>query len=208
MFVMQLKLFFTKRKFRNGKIFLRNKIVFWLFQYPRILFYRIISSKYVDINDGKLLQPTLFEGVGSIILGKVVFGVQNSPYFYSGYCYIESRNIESKIDVGNNVVINNNLVLISEGEGIFIGNNVLIGTNVEIYDSDFHDLNPKRRLGGTVNTKMVTIEDNVFIGSNVKILKGVKIGKNSVVANGSMVVKDIPENVIAGGFPCKIIRNL
>lgn len=52
------------------------------------------------------------------------------------------------------------------------------------------------------------IEDNVFIGNNVKIPKGVRIGKNSVIAYGSIVTKSIPANVIAGGNPAKMVRKI
>jgi len=85
---------------------------------------------------------------------------------------------------------------------------VLIGTNVEIIDSDFHMLNPLNRLNGTPKMGKVVIHNNVFIGSNVKILKNLFIGENSVIANGSIVTKNIPDNVVAGGNPCKVIRNL
>jgi acetyltransferase-like isoleucine patch superfamily enzyme len=54
----------------------------------------------------------------------------------------------------------------------------------------------------------VTIEDNVWLGMNVIVLKGVTIGKNSMIAANSVVTKDIPENVLAGGYPCKVIRSL
>jgi len=77
-----------------------------------------------------------------------------------------------------------------------------------ILDSDFHALHPQKRIGGIPLTGKVQIEENVFIGSRVTILKGVTIGKNSVVANGSIVSKSIPANVIAAGIPCKIIKNL
>jgi len=49
---------------------------------------------------------------------------------------------------------------------------------------------------------------NVFIGSNVKVMKGVSIGNNSVIANGSIVTRSIPENVLTGGVPAKVIRSL
>jgi maltose O-acetyltransferase len=105
-------------------------------------------------------------------------------------------------------MINNNIVIISEGEGITISSNTLIGTQCEIYDSDFHNLQIDKRLTGEITTKRVFIDENVFIGSNVKILKGVSIGKNSVIANGSIVTKSIPENVIAGGIPAKVIKTI
>ena len=61
---------------------------------------------------------------------------------------------------------------------------------------------------GTVKTKKVVVGQNVFLGSNVVILKGVTIGDNSVIANCSVVTKSIPENVIAAGVPAKVIRRL
>ena len=135
-------------------------------------------------------------------------GVRTSPNFYCGYGYIEARSKISNIFIGDDVWINNNFIIVSEGEGIEIGDRTLIGINVEIIDTNSHDLHPSRRTSGTPETKSVTIGKNVFIGANVKILKGVTIGDNSVIANGSLVTKSIPANVIAGGFPAKVIRSL
>lgn len=96
----------------------------------------------------------------------------------------------------------------SEGKGIFIGKNSLIGASCEFIDSDFHSLEPDSRATCPAGTGKVIIGENCFIGSGVKVLKGVKIGKNSVIANGSIVTKSIPENVIAGGVPARVIRKL
>lgn len=57
-------------------------------------------------------------------------------------------------------------------------------------------------------TAPVTIEDNCWIGANVTICPGVKIGKNSVIGAGSVVIHDIPENSVAAGNPCKVIRQI
>jgi maltose O-acetyltransferase len=118
------------------------------------------------------------------------------------------RTKESRIAIGNNVYFNNNVVAIAE-ESITIGNNVLIGTNVELYDSDFHNIDPHLRFGcKTHPVAPIKIEDNVWLGSNVKILKGVTIGENSVISNGAVVTKNIPANVVAGGIPAKIIKKV
>ena len=77
-----------------------------------------------------------------------------------------------------------------------------------IYDSDFHELNIGKRTGGNPKTGRVKIGKNVFIGSDVTILKGVTIGNNSVIGSGSVVVNSIPDNMIAAGNPCKIIKSL
>lgn len=84
---------------------------------------------------------------------------------------------------------------------------MLVGTGVEIFDSDFHGLDVKDRgLSNAEWAKPVVIEDEVFLGSNVRVLKGVTIGKGSVIANSSVVVKSIPPGVLAGGNPAKVIR--
>ncbi len=94
------------------------------------------------------------------------------------------------------------------GGGVSIGPHTLLGTNVEIYDSDFHELDPEKRMGGTPKVQPVNIGENVFIGSNVRILKGVAIGDNSVIANSSVIVSSIPANVVAAGNPGRVIKSL
>ena len=189
-----------KFKYLYGKYFI---------QYPRIIKYRVLSNCKRVIWKPVVIQPTQLSGDGTITFGKhVKLGFNLSPFFYNGYGYIDARTQKSIIKLGDNVSINNNPIIISEGAGIEIGSNTLIGFNVEITDSDFHDLNPNRRRSGTPKTNRVRIGENVFIGSNVTILKGVTIGNNSVIANRSVVTKSLPDNVIAGGYPCKVLKHL
>jgi acetyltransferase-like isoleucine patch superfamily enzyme len=89
---------------------------------------------------------------------------------------------------------------------ISIGNNVLIGTNTMILDNDFHNADPSKRLLSSENpARPVIIEDNVFVGTNSLILKGVTIGENSVIGANSVVINNIPKNAIAIGNPCKVV---
>lgn len=186
-----------------------NIIVFCVFQYPRILKYKMISTSSSKSGSPKVFQPLLIYGQGSIrFANNVNFGVYKSPGFFNGYIYIEARRQKSEIKFGSNVWANNNTVFISEGEGIFIGENTIIGHNSEFYDSDFHGLDPKERMGKYAKTGKVSVGKNVFIGSNVTVLKGSSIGDNSVIANGSVVTKSIPSNVVAGGIPAKVIKSL
>ena len=201
MFINNL-IFKVKRK-------LKNILGYIMFQYPRILKYKLLSSCENVAGKPKFNQPTQLLGGGSIMFGRNVnLGVKPSPHLYSGYGYIDARKENSKIVISDDVWINNNFMIASEGEGIEIGEKTLIGLNVEIADSDFHDLHPQRRMSGVPKTAKVIIGKNVFIGSNVKILKGVNIGDNTVIAHSSVVTKSIPKNVIAGGNPCKVIKNL
>lgn len=180
-----------------------------LVQLPRIWWYRMLSHCCVK-GKPRILQPVQIVGRGSVdFYGKVTLGCYPSPFFFSGYSYIETRTESGRISIDDGSWINNNFVAISVHKGIHIGKKVMIGTNVEIYDSDFHRLDPSQRHICTAeDDREVVIDDNVFIGSNVKIMKGVHIGKDSVIANGAIVVKDIPPGVIAGGNPAKILRSL
>ena len=86
---------------------------------------------------------------------------------------------------------------------IIIGNKVRVGANVTIMDGDAHQDDPR-----SGDNKPVIIADGVWIGANVFILKGVSIGKNSVIGAGSVVTRNIPPDVVAAGNPCKVIMNL
>lgn len=156
----------------------------------------------------KVLQPFICIGKGEVSFGhKTVIGYFPSPYFYNGYCHFEARTSESKIVFGDNIKINNNLSIISE-VSVEIGDNTLIGTNVEICDSDFHSISRDRLGRKDYFKEKIKIGKNVWIGSNVKILKGVEIGDNSIISNGSIVNKSIPENVIAAGIPARVVKNI
>lgn len=94
---------------------------------------------------------------------------------------------------------------------IQIGNYVNIGGNVSIWDTDFHPLNLEARRihkEEKINTQPVTIGNDVFIGANSIILKGVIIGNGAIIGAGSVVTKNIPENEIWAGNPAKYIRNI
>lgn len=124
-------------------------------------------------------------------------------------CYIEPplhANWGKNTHLGNDVYVNFNLTLVDDTD-IYIGNNVLIGPNV-IIDAGTHPINPIIRKKQAQFNVPVYIEDNVWIGGGSIILPGVRIGKNSVIGAGSVVTKDIPENVVAVGNPCRILRKI
>jgi len=181
-----------------------SKIFFF---FKKWIYYFFSNNKRIT---GKCIsyQPVVIRGKGKVVFGNLVsIGVINSPNYYSSYAYIEARTENSSITFGDNVNINNSFSVISEIK-IAINNNVLIGFNCTITDSDFHNLNPDARMETDPNPQKVIIEENVFIGNNVTILKGVRIGRNSVVAAGAVLTKSFPDNVVIGGVPAKIIRHL
>ncbi|MEA1916321.1 MAG: acyltransferase [Campylobacterota bacterium] len=189
---------------------LKQRIKYYCFKLPRVIKYRFLSTNENVSGYPIMNQPLQMNGLGKIIFGdNVTIGIDPSPYLYSSYCYVEARNSHSVIKIDSSSFINNGCTLIAEGDGIEIGKKCLIGTGCEIFDSDFHNLDPQLRLDPhSIKTQKVILEDNVFLGSNVKVLKGVTIGENSVIANGSVVTKSIEANVVAGGIPAKKIKDL
>jgi acetyltransferase-like isoleucine patch superfamily enzyme len=180
-----------------------------LLRRSRIFKYRALSTCRRVSGSPIVLQPVLFLGEGTIILGRdVEFGWPTSASFYTGYCHIEASTPSSVIEFGDGVQLNNDAVIKSEGPGIRIGAGALLGSGVTIYDSDFHDLHPDRRRGGAPHMAAVELGENVFIGDGVKILKGVSIGSHSVIGAGSVVSNSIPAGVIAAGNPARVIRTL
>lgn len=186
----------------------RNKLQRLLiraFQQLRIWKYKLLSNIYHCDNLARTNQPVLMTGRGRVKLGCCNLGVWPSPYFLSGYIHLEARESTASIEIEEGVWINNNAVIIAERSSIRIGANTLIGTDFTVYDSDFHDLHPQRRLAGTHECAPVNIGKNVFIGSRVTILKGVTIGDDAVIASGSLVTKNVQESSIVGGVPAKVI---
>lgn len=120
---------------------------------------------------------------------------------------LQARNGEARIRIGRRSVLSNNVTVIS-CVAVDIGEECLIGDGVLIVDSDFHHTDPLKRRETPENDAPVSIGDNVWLGSRVTVLKGVSIGRNSVVAAGSVVTRDVPENTIVAGNPAKVIRQL
>jgi acetyltransferase-like isoleucine patch superfamily enzyme len=92
---------------------------------------------------------------------------------------------------------------------IEIGKNCLIAANCQIIDGNGHDIsfpNVENRINTTGTSKPVIIEDNVWLATGVVVLPGVTIGKGSIITANSVVHKDIPQNVIAGGNPLSILK--
>ncbi|MEG1027888.1 MAG: sugar O-acetyltransferase [Oscillospiraceae bacterium] len=110
------------------------------------------------------------------------------------------------IEIGNNFFANYNLTILDVGK-VTIGNNVMFAPNVAIYTAG-HPVHPISRNSGYEYGMPITIGNNVWIGGNSVVLPSVTIGDNCVIGAGSVVTKDIPENTIACGNPCKVIRKI
>ena len=174
----------------------------------RVQAYRFLSWNRPHDDRSRRHQPVLLLGEGKVYLGRCSLGFWPSPYFLNGYIHIEARLPSAEVKIEDGVSINNNAVIIAECCKISIGKNTLIGTEFTVYDSDFHDLHPERRMSGKAETAPVIIGDNVFIGSRVTVLKGAVIGNNTVIASGAVVTGIIPENCIAAGVPARVVGSV
>ncbi|MDB9372447.1 sugar O-acetyltransferase [Nodularia sphaerocarpa] len=112
----------------------------------------------------------------------------------------------SNIYAGNGLYMNYGCVIL-DCNLVTIGENVLCAPYVQIYAA-YHPTEPEIRLSGRELAAPVTIGNNVWIGGSAIICPGVTIGENTTIGAGSVVVKDVPANVVAAGNPCRIIRHL
>lgn len=148
-----------------------------------------------------LLPPDQRERIPVLLkdlLGKTGDNIMIEPPFRCDYGW--------NIEVGENFFANYNLTVLDVGK-VVIGDNAQIAPNVSIYTAG-HPIHPDSRNSGYEYGIPITIGNNVWIGGNTVILPGVTIGDNAVVGAGSVVTKSIPNNMIAAGNPCRIIREI
>ena len=108
------------------------------------------------------------------------------------------------IEIGKNFFANHNTVIL-DGAKVKFGDNVFIAPNCGFHTAG-HPIDFERRNQGLEYAYPITVGDNVWIGAGVQVMPGVTIGSNVVIGGGSVVVKDIPSNVVAVGNPCRVVR--
>lgn len=118
------------------------------------------------------------------------------PPFWCDYGY--------NITVGDFFYANHNLV-ITDGARVTLGDHVFIAPNCCITTAE-HAIDPEQRKAGMEIAKPVTVGNNVWIGAGTTVLAGVTIGDNTVIGAGSVVTKSLPDNVVAVGVPCRVLR--
>lgn len=111
-----------------------------------------------------------------------------------------------QISIGKRFFANFNLTILDEAY-VSIGDDCFIGPNVSLYTA-CHSTDPVERNSRREWAEPIKIGDNVWIGGSVTILPGVNIGNNVTIGAGSVVTRDIPDNVIAVGNPCRVIKNI
>ena len=187
--------------------------------YFNVIYLRFIKILWKFINYYSMIIWGIKRGKNISFQGKTIFrnlpnshiSIGNNCSFNSSHrsnligvyspCMISTIERNAKIEIGNNCGLSG--TVIASALHIKLGNNVRCGANTLITDSDWHTDDYR-----TGKNKEVIIDDNVWLGYGVKVLKGVHIGENSLIGAGSIVTKDIPANVVAAGNPCKVIKGI
>lgn len=171
------------------------------------------------------IPPNVEVGVGTEIFGEKIFrrffSEREPAIVFGESCYFDGVQLalgkRAILTVGN-FVYAANMIILAEHE-IRIGNHVFLGFNVAIADTDFHPLDPALRVQDAIAvspvsqgrprpviaTAPVIIEDDVWIGPNSAILKGVRIGAGAFIEPGSVVTKDVPPRARVLGNPAQVI---
>lgn len=182
-----------------------NEIITWIILYCNNIHFgkfRTNGIPYVSVARG-----------GSCVIGdnlRINNGNLGNPIGRPQRCiFFVDRG--ASLTIGKNVGMSSTAIITHDR--IDIGNNVKIGGGVCIYDTDFHSLDPIKRMNikedrSEINKRNVIIGNNVFIGAHSTILKGVTIGENSIIGACSVVTKNVPSNEIWGGNPARFIKNL
>ena len=174
----------------------------------------------------KCVGATLADPKSVIFKGRTFLAINPNSKVYIGKDFVLNSGKGYGIETGaSNIYVENNAelyigenvgmssVVIGCQEKIIIGNNVNVGGGGILMDTNFHSLDPYLRADRQndykgIKTAPINIGNNVFIGARSIISKGVSIGENTIVATGSVVIKSLPANCIAGGNPCKVIKQI
>ncbi len=150
------------------------------------------------LNGTAAVPPDARLGLLYQLFGRAGDGLWVEPPFFCDY--------GSNIHVGDQVYLNFNCVILDPAQ-VRIGSRTLLGPSVHIYTATHPLLAAERRTGLELACP-VTIGDDVWVGGNAVILPGVTIGSRSTIGAGSVVTSDIPDDVLAFGNPCRIVRTL
>ena len=183
---------------------------------------RFNNKKYYEISNSTVLRDGFSIRLDSPREKKKYLKIGNNCIIDAHFVF---ESYSGCVNIGNNCYLGSSMYI--SHSYIYIGNNVTIAWGCTIYDHDSHSLNYlmrrkdvidelndikhrnmfiKNKDWTCVKSEPIIIEDDVWIGMNCLILKGVKIGKGSVVGAGSVVTKNVPEFVVVAGNPATIVK--
>lgn len=177
------------------------------------LYYQISHIKGLKIEGRVIIRGRpmidIVDGASIEINDNVTLNSTNEGYHINMHSPVKllADRPGAQISIGKNTRIHG--TCIHAYKEISIGRGCLIAANTQIFDGNGHDLSfpdVENRINTQGEAESIVIEDNVWIGANCIVLPGASIGKGSVITAGSVVVKDIPAFVVAGGNPAKVIK--
>lgn len=132
--------------------------------------------------------------------------VRSNPLGPTHPCIISTRRPDAVLTVGAGFGMTGGVIVCEQR--VSIGERVWMGANSTILDTDFHPLDPQHRQRAPLDGKTapVTIGDDVFIGMNALILKGVTVGAGAVIGAGAVVTHDVPAGAVVAGNPARVVR--
>lgn len=167
---------------------------------------RVHGGKISFGSEDRIICSARFQGRGRVVIGN------NTEFGFSmGGSAVRPTLLaphfrESSIQVGDGCRFNSGCQILA-ASSVRIGDRCLIGADTRITDADWHGSAPDRR-AERGSASPVTIEDNVFIGMEAIILKGVRIGKDAIVGAGCVVSRDVPAGSVVVGNPMRIVKSL
>lgn len=175
----------------------------------RILNNNTLFRKAIRDKKGRILSGVKIHISGNFNVGSnITIGAKGIDLFEKSQIHV-ARN--ANLIIGDNVGMTN--VSIFCIDSISIGNYVKIGAGCLLFDSNFHSTDWNFRMDpnkdtSNARTSTIIIKDHCFIGARCIIQKGVTIGARTIIAAGSVVTRSIPDDCIAGGNPCKVIKTI
>lgn len=172
------------------------------YSFYQVIFNHVTYGRNIEVNGIFYLNLK-----GDVKIGDNIKFNNHTVFNFAGIKRPTSISVskDASLIIGDNCGFSGTAIYCSEQ--IIIGRNCLFGVNTSIWDTDFHDIN--RRFPDDVNntkTKPIIIQDNVFIGANTIVLKGVNIGEGAVIGANSVVTHNIEAFTINAGNPCKRIK--
>jgi acetyltransferase-like isoleucine patch superfamily enzyme len=188
-------------------------VAVWLWLHGKVVAWVLSMRRNVHVS-GKLVvygMPLIDikKGARLVIGNNVTLNSRNRGYHINMHSPVKlfADGPGAEIRIGDNTRIHG--TCIHATRSITVGRNCLIAGNCQLMDGSGHDLSfssVENRINTKGISKPIVIEDNVWIGANSIILPGVRIGNGSVIAAGSIVTRDIPPMVVAGGNPARVIK--
>lgn len=180
----------------------KNNVIQNLGMLDHVTFNIIGNNNLVEIGENTVLKNTLLYIRGDN--HKII--IKNNCYYGGGELWMEDQN-GSLIIQQNTTIEHAHLAVTEPYSSLEIREDCMLANNIQIRTGDSHsiiDVDTGKRINKAAN---VLLETHVWIGADVKILKGVTIGKNSIIGTSSVVTRDIPSGCVAAGIPARVIRS-